>query len=251
MGSGFGGSRRTDGTAIVRPVIPQQRFLFLVEAIVWRYRPCGRYVQGFVLGKLKHDPVYRALLALSCWAERGMIVDLGCGQGIVPVLLATANGLNLLPGGRGQPPSLWALERDPASAEVARIALGGAGEVVTGDASTTELPRCRVALLIDLLYHLDPAAQEALLVKVRDALEPGGSLILREADAAAGWRFAMTWLAEWLRNLARGRPFRRRYYRPAEQWKRTLQDLGFTVDARPMSEGTPFANELLIATRPE
>lgn len=233
----------------MRPVITHQRFLFLAEATAWRYRACGRFVHGFVLGKLRYDPVYRALLELPCWGGAGLIVDLGCGQGIVPVLLTTAAALNLLPGGRALVPGVWGLERDAAAAVAARKALAGCGEIVTGDVCSAELPRCRVVLLIDLLYHLEPAAQEALLAKVRDALEPGGRLILREADAAAGWRFAITWLAEWLRGLGRGKPFRRRHYRRAGDWKRLLEGLGFSVEARPMSEGTPFANDLLIATR--
>ncbi|NJD07934.1 MAG: class I SAM-dependent methyltransferase [Methylococcaceae bacterium] len=233
----------------MRSTISQSQYLFLAEATAWRYRACGRYAHGFVLGKLKHDPVYRALLALPCWTEPGLIVDLGCGHGIIPALLATAAALNLLPGGRVLVPGVWGLERDPAAAAAARSALAGAGDVVVGDVRIAVVPRCRVVLLIDLLYHLDPVAQQELLHKVHDVLDPGGSLIIREADAGAGWRFGMTWLAEWLRNLGRGTPFRRRHYRRSDEWMKLLEGLGFHVESQSMSEGTPFANDLLIATK--
>ena len=39
------------------------------------------------------------------------------------------------------------------------------------------------------------------------------------------------------------------YGRPLSAWRETLQRLGFTVEPRPMSEGTPFSNVLLVAER--
>ena len=37
--------------------------------------------------------------------------------------------------------------------------------------------------------------------------------------------------------------------RPASEWIATLRRLGFSVEAMPMSAGTPFANVLLVAHR--
>jgi hypothetical protein len=37
--------------------------------------------------------------------------------------------------------------------------------------------------------------------------------------------------------------------RPLAEWQSLLQAIGFAVQARPMSQGTPFANVLLIADR--
>lgn len=231
----------------MRPTLPWQRYLFLAAATAWRYRACGHFVHGFVLGKLRHDPVYRELLEILDGGEDGRIVDLGCGQGIAMALLATAAVLGSSPGRRSPAPQLCGVECGPQAAAVARAALAGAAEIATGDVRAYRIPGCRAVLLIDLLYHLEPEAQLALLGQARAALEPGGLLILREADAGGGWRFALTWLAEWLRNLGRGRPWRRRYYRTLEAWRETLSGLGFAVDARPMSQGTPFANYLLVA----
>ena len=50
---------------------------------------------------------------------------------------------------------------------------------------------CRVVLLFDVLHMLRPPEQETLLATVSAALEPGGVVLIREADASGGWRFAV------------------------------------------------------------
>ncbi len=45
----------------------------------------------------------------------------------------------------------------------------------------------------------------------------------------------------------RGHRLERLHSRPLEEWQRALEALGFRHEARPMSEGTGFANVLLVA----
>jgi hypothetical protein len=94
-----------------------------------------------------------------------------------------------------------------------------------------------------------PAQQERLLERVRDALAPGGRLLLRVGDAARGRRHA---LGQWIdRQVARwrGRPAAT-FGRPLADWLALLASLGFTVQQTvAMSRGTPFVNVLLVAHR--
>ena len=72
---------------------------------------------------------------------------------------------------------------------------------------------------------------------------------MREADAAAGWRFRLVRLGNRITALCRGRwrpPFA---FRTAAEWQAELSGLGFDVSVAPMGEGTPFANVLLVARR--
>jgi SAM-dependent methyltransferase len=227
-----------------------KQFRFLAEATAWRYRSAGRFVHGFVLGKLRHDPVYRALLCGEILPKEGLILDLGCGRGILLALLATARALGMTPGGkRGRGPRLCGIEQRPADAETARGALDGEAEILIGDVRTMPLPPCQAAILLDVLLYLDRDEQYGLLGEIADALEPGGLLIVREADAGSGWRFAATWIAERCCALARGHWRQRYVYRSAAQWRERLESLGFAVDIQGMSEGTPFANVLFIGRR--
>jgi hypothetical protein len=40
------------------------------------------------------------------------------------------------------------------------------------------------------------------------------------------------------------------YCRPLAAWQKTLADLGFEVQACPLSQGTPFANVMLVSRLP-
>lgn len=232
------------------PVIPDNQFLFLAEAVAWRYRSCGQFVFRFVRGKLRQDPVYRELLNLPLWHQPGTIVDLGCGQGIFLAALNSARSLGLLEGGKSLKQHLLGMELNSSAAARAAKALGADASITTADLRTAPVPTCRMALLIDVLYHLEPGEQDAVLAKVVDALEPGGALLLREADAAAGWRYAMTWMAEGVLRLSRGMSRSSRHYRSASAWRETLERLGLAVESHAMSAGTPFANVLFVGRKP-
>jgi hypothetical protein len=55
---------------------------------------------------------------------------------------------------------------------------------------------------------------------------------------------------QWSDNLVmllRGHACVAQYCRSVAQWKAVLSECGFDSEARPMSQGTPFANVLLIA----
>jgi SAM-dependent methyltransferase len=232
------------------PSIQDNQWQFLIEATKWRYRSLGRSVAGFVQGKLKYDPVYRQLMGLPDWGRDGLVIDLGCGDGILLSALSSARSLGLLEGGKAVKQSLQGVELNAGSAARAAQALGADAKLAAGDVRFVELPACRIALLIDVLYHLTPAEQDALLARLASALEPGGALLIREADAGASWRYGLTWLAEGFMQLSRGNIRGKRHYRSAEAWKSELEALGLVVETRDMSEGTPFANVLFIARKP-
>ncbi|HEX9730724.1 MAG TPA: DUF2062 domain-containing protein [Thermoanaerobaculia bacterium] len=220
-----------------------------------RYLRCGISHWEFVRGKLRYDPMFRALLRSQALPTAGRLVDVGCGRGIVLALLDTARELGAShpapPGWR--PPSarleLVGIELEAKKAAVAAQALGDAARVVVGDAAEVELPRARAFLLLDVLHYLPAPRQEALLRRVARALEPGGVVVLREADAGLGWRFGLTRAAERLCALARGHWRQRFHYRAAGDWTRLLEGAGLDVGTRPMWAGTPYANRLIEARR--
>jgi hypothetical protein len=48
----------------------------------------------------------------------------------------------------------------------------------------------------------------------------------------------------------RGHKSSRLYCRSLSEWTSVLQKIGFQVETKPMSEGTPFANVLMLARLP-
>ena len=203
------------------------------------YPARDRYARHFAFGKLTRDPVFRHLWENRLLPEGARILDLGCGQALVGALLAAGGH----PGGwryRGIDASRRDIER-------ARAALPARCELVEDDLRTARLSAADAVLLIDVLHYMEPAAQSDLLGRVREALAPGGLLVMRVADASASLRFRITEAADLAATRLRGGRVKRLHSVPLAERRRQLEGHGFTVEERPMSEGTPFANVLLLA----
>ena len=82
-------------------------------------------------------------------------------------------------------------------------------------------------LLFDVLHLMRPEEQEALLAEMAARLEPGGVVLVREADASAGWRFTAVRLGNRLKAIA----FRTRHQsfhaRTEAEWRECFARRGF------------------------
>jgi SAM-dependent methyltransferase len=227
----------------------------MLDSAAGCYAAAGRVAKGFASGKLRHDPMYAALLRLGCLPDRGVLADLGCGRGLLLALIAAASeqfGRGDWPAGWPPPPSQLALhgyDVNAAHVTLARRVLDGRARITLQDVRETRLPPCTAVALLDVLFYLDPDAQEQVLLHAAMALEPGGVLLLREADAAHGLAFLMTRWSERTLEALRGRPRGRLYYRSAREWVTLLSSLGLAVRTEPMSTGTPFANVLFVCRK--
>jgi uncharacterized protein (DUF2062 family) len=229
----------------------------LIEATTRRFLDAGLIQCEIVRGKLRHDPVYFALLRDGALPRRGRLLDLGCGRGIALASLVAASDQleqSAYPEGWQAPPSLQLLgvEADPCRAAAARAALRGRAAIETADLLGTPLPQVDAVLLIDVLHYLPPAEQQLLLSRIAGVLPAGGRLLVREADAGAGWRFLAVRASERLAALWRldWRRWRQGFhYRPQAEWLDLLASRGLCAEARPMGMGTPYANVLIQAVR--
>jgi uncharacterized protein (DUF2062 family)/trans-aconitate methyltransferase len=226
----------------------------LLEEAACPYLKPGIFHWELVRGKLRHDPIYFNLLRRGFLPPEGTLLDLGCGRGIVFALLLAAHvqtAKGKYPEGWAAPPSLTfhGIEGRPKVAEVAREALEVKAEIDTADLRTADYPQADAILLLDALHYLPAADQEAVLAKAVSVLHPGGVLLIRDADADAGWRFTATRIQERLSALLRRHWRQRFHYRGAGEWSDLLKGLGLAVDVQPMGMGTPYANVLLAGRK--
>jgi SAM-dependent methyltransferase len=219
------------------------------------YRAAGRFAWHFARGKLGRDPVFRGLLERGDLPPDARVVDIGCGQGLLASLLAaidTAAAAGRWP--RGWPPAptgarytgVELMPRDVARAEAAVGSLPSAPCFVCGDMRSVDLPPCDVVVILDVLHYVDHAAQEAVLARVRGALQPHGRLLLRVGDAGSRRGFVISQWVDRIVTLIRGHRVPPTFGRTLPEWQALLQRLGFAVTPVPMSQGTPFANVLLV-----
>jgi hypothetical protein len=223
----------------------------LIDRASAPYRSAGLFAYNFARGKLRGDPVFRAVLERGLLLGRASILDLGCGQALLAAWLQAALACYQ----SGAWPKDWppapsprltrGIELMPRDVQRARAALGAACEVSQGDIRSTEFGTTDAVVLLDVLHYMTLKEQLDVLKRVRAALPAQGLLLLRVGDADGGLRFRYSQWVDRLVLLFRGHATST-YCRSAAQWRELLIECGFEVQAAPMSAGTRFANVLLI-----
>jgi uncharacterized protein (DUF2062 family)/SAM-dependent methyltransferase len=218
-----------------------------------RYMRTSITAWEFARGKLRGDPLYRDVLLSGWLPSGGTLLDIGCGQGLMLALLAEASRVacdgSVLPGRRlPRFDRMIGIELRSHRARLARIALGTDADIIERDARQIVPDTCRAILLFDVLHMMPEADQDALLSAAVSALEPGGVILVREADASAGWRFEAVRIGNRLTALASGAWRQRLAFRTVSEWRECFSRHGLDVQGAPADAGTPFANYLFRLT---
>ncbi len=134
------------------------------------YRYQRVMVEQFVYWKMRCDPMFAVLDSVV--PRVGFVLDLGCGHGIATQWLACFTDQRTFLG----------IDYDE---EKIRVAKRSAPEhprirFECGDILERSYPECDVILLLDVLHYWTPEKQQAILSKARQALRPGGRLVLRD-----------------------------------------------------------------------
>ena len=100
-------------------------------------------------------------------------------------------------------------------------------------------------LFFDVLHLMPPDHQERMIAEATAALSPGGTILIREANPAGGWRFTAVRLGNRFKSMMVGQWRQRFHFRTADAWASLLSRHGLQAVVQPMGEGTPFANLLV------
>lgn len=214
-------------------------FRALAREAAARYPARDRYARHFAYGKLTGDPVFEHIVSNGLIPPGAQILDLGCGQGLLAALLTARDG--------GADWHYRGIDMSARDVERARAAAGPNCRIIAGDIRGVDFGSADVAVALDVLHYIEPEAQRDMLRRVRAALAPGGVLLLRVADASAGLRFRVTEMIDLAMTRLRGHRIARLHSLPLAERRAQLEREGFRVEAVPMSEGTFFANVLLVA----
>jgi uncharacterized protein (DUF2062 family)/2-polyprenyl-3-methyl-5-hydroxy-6-metoxy-1,4-benzoquinol methylase len=208
-----------------------------IQRTLERYRGQPRGDRLYIDLKLRTDPVVARLGALGAL---GRVIDAGAGRGQMGLFLWELGHVSELSG----------FDPDPRKLALARAAAGADGRYEVS-ALGDYAPPAHAAdsvLLIDVLHYLAPAEQDAALARLKDWLEPGGRVLIREASERSRLRAALTRLVERIAIATRyNRASRSLSFRPLRDLVERLESLGFACDVEEASAGTPFDNTLIVA----
>jgi len=201
----------------------------------------GRFLQGYVNGKLKGDPVFAAACELLRETEQPLL-DLGCGIGLLAFYLRE-NGFS---------PAITGVDFD--SGKIARAQKAADAhyrdlQFETGDA-TTARGFSGTITIIDLLHYLDVEKQHALLVQATKMIAPGGLCIIRATPFSDHWRFRMTQAEEWFISKIRWMKSPAKHYLRIEEISAPFAAAGFEVEVRQLWGKTVFNSYLFVFRRP-
>jgi len=236
--------------------LSERFYRFLVKDASRLYPSSDRFARHFAAGKLGGDPVFRHLLESGLVPDRSRVLDIGCGQGLLAALLECARRRHAggdWPRDWPAPPLLadfHGIDLRDRDIDRARRALGQGARFTCADMREAGFGEADAVVILDVLHYVDFAAQEDVLRRVREALRGGGVLVLRVGAKSGTLRFRYT---EWVDRVVmrlRGHRLARLWPRPLDEWERLLASLGFAVEPRWMSAGTPFANVLLVSRLP-
>lgn len=204
----------------------------LADRIAARFE--SRFVQGYVRSKLRTDPVYAAVLA-RLEGHPHPIVDVGCGVGLLPLLLRE----------NGFAGAIVGIDFDARKIDAARKVASGI-ELRVGDARDP-LPANHSVLMLDLLHYFTEAEQRQILANAARAVPPGGVILIRDAIDDGSWRYRLTWAAESFARLILWLKAERLNFPTRELLMSALP--GFTIEMAPLWGRTPFNNYLIVARR--
>jgi uncharacterized protein (DUF2062 family)/2-polyprenyl-3-methyl-5-hydroxy-6-metoxy-1,4-benzoquinol methylase len=216
----------------------------IVDTVVVRFVDVSIRDAEAARAKLLNDPMYPFLIDEDVLGNGGRVLDLGCGRGLVGVLVGLFT--------RASEPR-WYLGVDQCDRYV-RAARQALDEVPGCTVQTLDLrdfdpPAADVVVVNDVLRFLPFTSQDALLRRLARALPPGARVFVREKDAAGGWRFTWAAIVDASDMLVPGHPRHGTHYRRAGDLRNALLAAGFSVRDRAVTRAASPAWVLLEAVR--
>ena len=199
----------------------------------------GRWLQGYVRGKLNSDPVYGAAADLII-ANTLPVLDVGCGIGLF------AHYLRLM----GCDADYLGIDLDAKKIRIAKDAAGEDRSMRFEDIPCEALPAWQGnVVILDTLHYLAAATQQRLLWDAATRVVPGAALIIRSVLRDRSWRFGITRFEELFMHSVRWMPHGVQHYPDREELQAPLLEAGLTVQIDPLWGHTPFNSYLVVARR--
>ncbi|MEJ7644377.1 MAG: 1-acyl-sn-glycerol-3-phosphate acyltransferase [Chryseolinea sp.] len=146
---------------------------YFKSKLIANYLYKGPVLEWYLRVKLRLENDYQLFHKLL--PIRGEIIDLGCGYGFLCYMLQFLSSERAITG----------IDYDADKIETAQHGYLRTDRLAFHQADVTEYTMAKYdgIIISDVLHYLSPAAQDALLIKCFNALEPGGLIIIRDGNS--------------------------------------------------------------------
>lgn len=173
--------------------------------------------------------------------KKGVIIDLGCGEGLFANFLALSSKQR----------KIYGVEIDKERVKQADRGLVNA-RFIHGDITKVDIPQADAILLFHVLHHLSSFnEQETLLGNCFQKLKKGGKLIIVEVQPEFNIVYLFAYLTDhflvpWIFS---GRFYDPIFFRKKAEWKKNLTDLGFSCQILDASSNKPFPHVIFVCKK--
>jgi uncharacterized protein (DUF2062 family)/2-polyprenyl-3-methyl-5-hydroxy-6-metoxy-1,4-benzoquinol methylase len=244
LGAVLGGLLGVAAWLISRAGGHHESYRAIGDAIVVRFAEVSIRDAEAARARLVRDPIYPFLIDEDVLGSGARILDLGCGRGLIGVLVGLLTRASMSR-------SYLGVDQCDRYIRAARQALEDfpGCAVQTFDLRDFDPPAADVVVVNDVLRFLPFASQDALLRRLARALPPGARLFVREKDASGGWRFATAAFWDAAKIVVPGHPRHGTHHRRAGDLRNALIAAGFSVRDRTVQRAASPAWVLLEAVR--
>ena len=176
-----------------------------------------------------------------CWEveklipQNGLILDLGCGEGVFSNLWALSSKSRKIVG----------IDKNSVRVNQAKSGLDNI-KFIKGNIMTINFPRSDAIVIFHVLHHLSSFKdQENLIKKCFKSLVKKGKIIIIEVDIKTNTKYLISWLTD---HFVAPLLFDHKifdnniYYRPKKNWLNLLKTNGFITKSFAVEKNKPFTN---------
>lgn len=181
------------------------------------------------------------LYLLESYVPQGIILDIGCGHGLLSNLLAITS----------QERQVLGIDIDPKKIAAAQRTIGSRSNIQfeVGDAASLPGRNYNAVTIADVMYLIPPETQRAILKNIADVLNPNGLLVWKTHSHHPRWKYAITYAQEWLMTKLGPTQGAGIFFMDSEESIQAIRNAGLHPVVVPMALRSPYSDILFLGCK--